>query len=926
MKKYLILLSVLTAFSLSAANVRNGSFDRRGGQPPVQKDVDGWRKKGLICPDAKEWPHYWYSLPGKGKIEFLRKGSVRGVSVRLTKPAFFRGYHGIPLKGDIVLEIYLRGKGTLRIGFWNYGKNAAGKIRFLPETQAVRSQYIKIDSKTWTRYTLRFPVPESVNQVHPCFTAHDGTIEIDELMLRNPAGIYTTLADTEKKLRSNKLFVCTQNEIALDETAKKFIDIYKKQDAALKTFAAKNKNNADAQALYKVSNALRPYILTDGVKTIKVDHWNRMNVISAAAAAMMKQNIQFPGAKLIKAPKAAAAKANRSSTPVVITDIKPSRIRYDEGNRGSARYAIKNNTGKTITGTVRIKMGYDINSSRTLQTRKVTLKPGTNRFTIAYNVGKETFGRELAISFTSGNPKYNASAKEYFQVAKEYMRVMMHGTGKYQNFMHNFASETSDFGVKKTDDLEYLSAQPRYHMKWRSRLPYLRHVRDKGFITSFYQAKAFAGQQGIEEARKHPEFLLYDENGQPARDFYYGGIPDPFEIASPIEINKERRKKILNGRDFLDVKISAWHHYIPDFMNEDCIKYQTKCVRDYQKAIGFDVMYLDNTPTITVGYTYEGKQNIAGMTHEEIANYNAKITHLWNTGLRKGDPNRGSWCNGVSPSSTRWQRGNGRWVNTAGMGIDTPEFKDPNDHYIQAMTAYKNIALLSEIQHVFVPSSNIPGRNPDLWMEHLIEQRDFLIQKYKSTVVFGYIGTPYKGPKPMPRNAYWPTLHYFLALAVATQHHHIIYSHPMPARDAFDQFMTRYSGLLWDRDLIVKSAADAQKTVKVNSKAKLHWKNFVYTRKQGNKDAVIMHLVRPYPLEKWDLEWKIPATILKDVTVTVDIPAGKKPVFAKAMRPNLPEEKDQIVEHILPVTVKGNKATVKVPAFSYYTMLAFEFK
>jgi hypothetical protein len=242
------------------------------------------------------------------------------------------------------------------------------------------------------------------------------------------------------------------------------------------------------------------------------------------------------------------------------------------------------------------------------------------------------------------------------------------------------------------------------------------------------------------------------------------------------------------------------------------------------------------------------------------------------------------------------------------------------------MTSFYNVALLTEIQHVFVPSSNIAERAPDAWLDRLLEHRDYLVQKYKSNVVYGYLGTPYKGPKPMPRETFWPTTHYFLALTAATQHHHIIYTEALPARDAFDQFLTRYSALLWDRDLIAKSAADAEKTVNVASKEKLLWKNFVYTRKKNGKDAVIMHLVRPYPLQKWDLDWKIPATILKDVTVTLDIPSGKKPVLAKAMRPNLPEEKDQIVEQLLQYTVKGNKLTVRVPAFSYYTMLAFEFK
>ena len=70
MKKVLLLLTALAVLPVYAVNVRNAGFDRSGGKPPVQKSVDQWRQKGLICPDANQWPHYWYSTPSKGKSNF----------------------------------------------------------------------------------------------------------------------------------------------------------------------------------------------------------------------------------------------------------------------------------------------------------------------------------------------------------------------------------------------------------------------------------------------------------------------------------------------------------------------------------------------------------------------------------------------------------------------------------------------------------------------------------------------------------------------------------------------------------------------------------------------------------------------------------------------------------------------------------------
>lgn len=919
----MLLYSALLASAVVCADVRNGSFDRPGGNPPTQAQIEGYRKSGLECPDAKFWTPFWSPSGNKGKIEFLHPG-VRGRFLRLSKNAGIRGYHGLKLEQDVAMEVYLRGKGELSISFACYA-NIDKKAVFINPAQGIRPVYLKVDSQEWTRYTFAFERPGDVWNIHPYFTARQGTIDIDEVRIRHTGTAYLAIGKAEDRLRREKLFVIGKKDVALDENAKKFVEIFKKQQNALKSFSAAKYTNMPAQDLLKLMEEIQPYVTTDGVKSVKADHWNRMNALSYAVEALTENAAKLPGAPVKSAKVVKKVAINPNAAPLSIRNIKPSRIRYNEKDFGSVRYQIVNNTGAALPGTIRVEMFSGLNDKRTIHQRSAVLQPGAQTFTSSYNVGPETFGRELRITFESS--KGTVTGSEYFQVAKEYMRVMMHGNGKYQNFHHFFASETSDFGIKKTDDLEYLSAQPGYHMKWKSRQGWINHLkRSQGKIVSFYQAKAFAAQQGIDEVRKHPEYILYDENGQPARDFFYGGIPDPFEIASPIEINPERRKKVLDGRDFLDVKISGWHHYIPDFTNMDCIDYATKCIRDYQKAVGFDVMYLDNTPTVTVGYTYKGKQNISGLTPTDVANLNAEITHAWNSGLRKDNPDVGSWCNGVNPSSARWQRSLGRWVNTAGMGIDTPEFKDPNDNYIKAMTSYNNIMLLSEIQHLFSPRAEDDTRYPPKWLNICLERRDYLVQKYKSSVVVGYLGTPYRGPKPMPRNAYWPTLTYFLAYLTATQHHHIIYTEAMPARDAFDQFVTRYSAFLWDKELVALSKDQAKKDFKVETPKELLWENFVYNRKYADSEITLMHLVRPYPLKKWDLEWDIPATMLKNVKVTFPIPAGKKPVLVKAMRPNLPEEKDEVVEKILPVVVKNGKVEVTVPDFSYYSMVAVQFK
>ena len=87
--KQTLLYSALLASALVCADVRNGSFDRKGGKPPTQATVEAYRKAGIECPDAKDWTPYWGTLGKSGKIEFL-SGGVRGRFVRLSKGAYPR--------------------------------------------------------------------------------------------------------------------------------------------------------------------------------------------------------------------------------------------------------------------------------------------------------------------------------------------------------------------------------------------------------------------------------------------------------------------------------------------------------------------------------------------------------------------------------------------------------------------------------------------------------------------------------------------------------------------------------------------------------------------------------------------------------------------------------------------------------------------
>lgn len=937
--KYNIAIIFLVLFiPRLTADIRNGGFQRRGGNPPDAATINTYRKNGIKNPDAAQWPQFWRCIGSSGTIEFPSTDGVdNGGFARFSgRNTILVGYHGEKLAGDFVLEIYLRGHGTVSIGFHAYGLDQREQIRFIPPQNAIRNISVDIDGNTWTRYCFPFKKPQDLYAVHLTLNALSGIIDADEISIIHPGRDLFLIADAENRLRREKIFFTKPEKIQISPEVLKIIDIFKKQNNELLKFTESPSSNPDAKQLLTRLKKFSPYVLTSGIEYISLDNFNRMLAFcyaieqitgSKAAFSLHLASVQDTPRK----PIVEGTEEAMIQKPLCFEKMNFGKILYEENENGIVYFALSNRTKTPVSGTLTIQMKSGINDHHVICVKKLTIPIGVNAYQIPFNVGPETFGREVELKFTSNENNFSISKKEYFQVAKEYMRVMMHGTSRYKNLHHYFAHEQTDFGIHPTNDQVYLAPQVRYKITKKNYRAQIQYEKDKEHQKiSFYQNRSFAGQVGFEEVRQHPEFIIYDENGQPAADPFYGGLPNPFETAAPAEMEPARRKKLLNGRDFLDVTLSSWHHLIADLTNPDCIIYGAGCIRKYQKEMAMDVVYFDDMPGVMPGYNYKGEYNLACKSREDIAKMNASIARLWNAELRKDNPNAGSWCNGALPPSTRWYRGLGMWERTMGLGIGLENDTDVSDVYIRALTEPHNSMFLAEIQHVFDERSNINGRYPKGWLQQLLEQRDYLIQKYKANVVFGYIAVPsIPDISNIPENKwFWPTINYFQSLTVATQHHHILYCHApgLPSMQPFDQFMTRYSALLWDRELRVIPVSEVEKMIKVTSKDQLLYKDFVYHRNYENSQALIVHFVRPYPLEKWDLHWNVHPTLLSDVQVEFTLPPGKEPVIVKAMRPYLPNEKEEIIEHIVPFTLKKSKLSVVLPPFSYYSMVVVELK
>ena len=504
--------------------------------------------------------------------------------------------------------------------------------------------------------------------------------------------------------------------------------------------------------------------------------------------------------------------------------------------------------------------------------------------------------------------------QEYYQVAREWLRVQMHTNSRYYNMGHYFANEPTDWGVQPTDAERWISGQAGYHIIPSHRQAAIKHAQRRGIKLTFYQNLAFGGIMGYEEMRKHPEYVLYDPNGQFAVDPVYGGYPNPIELASPIEIGPKRQVK----KPYLDRQYTPWQHAPANWAMEGCMEYGAKCIREYAKLHGFDGIFIDGTIWIMKGYGYDGKPNLPD-DRAEIARLNTALQDTYFRILKAENPYFGTWFN-HSIFAVDWHRRANSYA-LLGSGLDEGE----SDSWIRGMHNWKNVSCLDESRGQFSKGDAAYYR-PAGHLEHLCTNRDYIVQKYGGNAIIGYLSfalSTARSPaldKPGPAKWGWPTLNYYMSQITATQHRIVFNVWPTPSLEPSFQFQTRYSRFLWAPD--IKLVKEPENTTAVKSNQDIWWKEFVYRRDTADGYDLIIHLVRKPPYEKWDTDWVDEPVPLTGVQVTADIGSGRIQ-SAYALGPYHFEEEQQVVESKLTPEVSAGKATVKLPPFRYHTMVVF---
>lgn len=608
--------------------------------------------------------------------------------------------------------------------------------------------------------------------------------------------------------------------------------------------------------------------------------------------------------------------AVRAAEPQVeIVSVKPNKIVYDDGEAGSAKVRVANHLDTAQQVTLKSALLWDIEESLPLEPQTITVPAaGEAAATVSWPKPVSKWGHEIRVEAEVGGKVVDVG-RQFFGVNSDWMDLVIvanawpytHGDEypfiTYTNLNHWFAWAPGDYVGNAPPYDEWWSGQTGYHMFKKDIQEEIKRLHQVGVHCTFYNNSFSNGVAGVEWARQHPEWVVRERNGMPK----VGG--SAFAMAKPPS------DKDTGGNGYVQI----------DFYDPKCIEWGARNVLDSIKMFGWDGLFWDcGGCCLFPGFSYDGKPTPHGQDPDKISARNFK---LFRETVRKEYPHFAFWINGDINFYKQpfWSSfGNGGGIPT----------------YEEQMSA-SNSCMLAEFR-----GHEAPGTQFNNWRrcyDSYAQQRDAITQRFGTPVTAGYTwGIDPSGDKKAKveaSRAYWVTSNHLSALYLATQMHTT--TNPNPSLWAGTQFMARYSGLLWRRD--IKVIPDPQSLFSIETSHPLWWEKSVYRRPTPKGEDYLLHLVNTPETETVDI-FRVPDPPAATAKVTLTLPAGKqlRSVWALQMRKyeeNTPyriEQRDNQWVHTTGATsrfgpsqvkleakVEGNRAVVEMPPFLFHTLLVF---
>ena len=927
------LLLVLSCAIGHARDVRNRRFRESRGETMTPESVAALREKGWTCPAAKNWPHSWGGQGADVTVEFPTSGGLGNDSFcRLSGGinGYINGYWGFPFEKSQVLEFWVRGKGVLKAGIVPY-KLSDDHQKILPGGQ-MPLLVISVDSKTWVRYRYLMRKPDYELTGHPLFQVSEGILDIDDVNILSSDRALDLITEEENRLYGKQALIEDLDAVKMEADFRTHLSRY---DDAVEAYqqASSKLTVSITKPMAACLTALHPYIHTAGLQTIPATRYNEMIVLTRVLNRLAGKEIgnaeMVTGAGIDTAVAEAHYPGKRAALPgkLTITELRSNKVMYVENETATTAATLVNETAHDLKGTLRARLIVDLDTVREIAAVKdFTIASGEEKgWEFSYSVGPETYGRAIEVEFLDNSGTSRDRWQEYYAVAEEFFRVHQHSyqiATKYWpsdphifyfNQSHYFAHEPTGLGVEPFDAEVYIAGQVGYRINMANRKAQMAHNRRTGIANSFYVIGSFDSQMGYEQVRQHPEFIIYDANGQPAQDPIYGGYPNPMELASPLEVGPKRKE--MKIKPYLDREITPWQHVNMNMANEDAVRWAIERMKVYAEEWGFDGLYWDGCLGVWSGYNHQGTKNVPSGKYEDFVSLGARNHQLFNQILKRDNPNFGTWLNwGLEGATGDFAKRNGITI-WLGSGVEG----DPLDDNVRAATNASNVMLLDE-------HAEFAGSDYRKLLTDRLRSRDHYVQKYKANHLIGYASAGVNVQEPGPSKWGWPAWNYVLSQLIATQSH--LASFFVPSQRPSFQFMTRYSRFIWAPDIKAIPPDETQAMIDVQAAEELWWKRLIYERKTETGHDVIIHLVRIPPTPKVDYEWADEPIPLADTTITINLQedSGATLQTAFACRPYHYEESQQVVETKLPARVNNRQLTMQVPPFRYHTMVVLRFE
>jgi len=572
--------------------------------------------------------------------------------------------------------------------------------------------------------------------------------------------------------------------------------------------------------------------------------------------------------------QAAEGKPWETGAPVVIVDVWPEKLVNDNHADGKVFITLLNATDQPQAANLAVTMERGLNEVQPVKTLPVTLKPHQRqRVAVPFKTDGRDFGAELVAAVSvDGKVVHRASEtigiatdwKKLFQFSIYYPKGADPGSVQrlretYMTVYHAFCWYTEDGVLVMDPDIEYISdmGKQKRHPRWF--LEFNKACREAGIKTNMYYGLGINGSGPGWEL--DPTRMCFNTRGQA---IYICDIFDP------------RFRRFLADQFIGSIDMFGWDSVMIDCVT--CLRHEPGPFSSYHHR------------------NWKGDK-CGTVLHEDPDTAGAMWLEELKTRVRAKHPRFVFMGNGLGPTKG--------FLNSTGIGpkvylateVVLSEIGGGGTavHAKSHMGLWSNFAECLDVHTSGRYLNRVDGKNLNQFPQYM------------------YIPSPYGGPV---------TTRTYFSLCFANQLH--TYNWWPPEAMSLDgqpfsrymRFSLRHGEWFYDIPGIAWVQPKDAGFVRVTAPPAVRWQNYVYWRKAPGKGRdLLVHLVN-MPPEKYTWRNTRPPVTLRDIPVTVTLPAGSRCTEAWVLSPDR-----EPMARKLAVIQKGDRVELTVPELDHYDLL-----